>query len=280
MKAYTTAVILLILAATLVLAGCTAPAADTKIADTKAANMKAVAGELTTSINASLGEIKAGLANTSGELSTTGLSGTRAGAALSQNLGHYQWAFSSVTVSRDGIVMAAVPGSPAVKPGMNWTGQAVVDEANAAKAPRISELFRMEEGTYGVSQSSPVFSPSGEYLGYVDITYSPAIFLNSSIAPVMNRTGYDVWVIQSDGTEIFDTSPEEVGKNIITDAVYSDPSVKAVAESIVKNPSATGKYTFWDRGWNGNVTKTAVWETAGIDGAAWRVGVTREESVV
>ncbi|MHB8163181.1 MAG: hypothetical protein ACYDDV_02410 [Methanoregula sp.] len=273
MKAYTPAVILLILTASLALAGCTAPATDPK-----AAEMKAVAGELVSSINTGLGEMKAGLANTSGELSTSGLSGTHAEEILSRNLQHYPWAFSSITVSRDGVVGAAVPGSPEVQPGLNMSGRVQIDRANAARVPLVGSVFRMAEGPSAVSQSYPVFSPSGEYLGYIDITYAPEIFLDRYIGPVINRTGYDVWVIQADGTEIYDTSPDEIGKNIITDVVYSDPSVKEVSASIVKEPSASGKYTFWDRDWNGNVTKTAVWETAGIDGAAWRVGVTREES--
>lgn len=274
MKASIPAVIFLILAASLALAGCTAPSAT----DSQAAEMKEVAGELTSSINTGLGEMKTGLLNASGELSATGLSGTQAEAILSRNLHNYPWAFSSIAVSRDGIVMAAVPGSPEVQPGLNMSGRVQVDEANAARLPHIGSVFRMAEGPSAVSQSYPVFSPSGEYLGYIDITYAPELFLDRYIGPVMNRTGYDVWVIQADGTEIYDTSREEIGKNIITDAVYADPSVKEVSAGIVKNPSGTGKYSFWDRDWNGNVTKTAVWETAGIDGAAWRVGVTAEES--
>ena len=170
------------------------------------------------------------------------------------------------------------PQHPEVQPGLNMRGRVQVEEAHAARVPHIGSVFQMAEGPSAVSQSYPVISPTGEYLGYIDITYAPETFLDRYIGPMMNRTGYDVWVIQADGTEIYDTSPGEVGKNIITDAVYADPSIREVAASIVKNPSASGKYTFWDRGWNGNVTKTAVWETAGIDGAAWRVGVTRDES--
>ena len=255
MKATPSAVILLLLlAAFLAFAGCTAPAPETKKAD-----MKNVADELTSSINTGLGEMKAGLRNTSHEHSVSGLSGAKAEDALTGNLRQYPWAFSSIAVSRDGIVTAAAPGSPEVQPGLNMSGRVQVEEANAAQAPHIGSVFRMAEGPSAVSQSYPVFSPTGEYLGYINITYAPETFLDWYIGPVMNRTGYDVRVIQADGTEIYDTSPGEV------------------AASIVKNPSASGKYTFWDRGWNGNVTKTAIWETAGIDGAAWCVGVTREE---
>ncbi len=273
MKVYSFAVILLMVVVSLAFAGCTAPATDPKNTE-----MRLVAGELTSSINTGLGEIDAGLSNASGELSTSGLSGPKAEEILSRNLKNYPWAFSSIAVSPEGIVMAAVPGSPEVHPGLDMSGRAEIIEANTIRIPHITPLFRMLEGTWAVSQSYPVFTPSGEYRGYIDITYAPKDFLGEYIGPVMNRTGYDVWVIQSDGTEVYDTSLEEIGKNILTDAIYTDPSVKAVSSSIVSEPSGTGKYTFWDRSWNGNVTKTAVWETAGINGAAWRVGVTREES--
>jgi hypothetical protein len=239
--------------------------------------MKAVAGELVLSVNNGLGDIRAGLKNNSQVLSASGLQGSVAEETLAENLGHYPWAYSSIVVSREGIVTAAAPGISVVRPGFNMSGRRQVEEANAAKAPLVGRAFRMEEGMYAISQSYPVFSQSGEYLGYTDITYSPETFLGRIIWPVMNRTGYDVWVIQDDGTEIFDTSREEIGKNILTDAVYADPSVKQVAARIVSEPSGTAQYTFWDREWNRNITKTAVWETAGIDGARWRVGVTGAE---
>jgi hypothetical protein len=273
MKGFPCAMILLILAAALALAGCTSPATDPKTAD-----MIAVAGELSTSINNSLGELRNGLKDNSAVLSASGLSGERAEAVLTRNLRHYPWAFSSVVISRDGIVRTAVPNTPVVLVGMNLSGRAQVDGANAAKVPQISRLFRMQEGYPAISQSYPIMSPSGEYLGYTDITYAPEIFLGRNIEPVLNRTGYDVWVVQDDGTEIYDTTREEIGKNILTDPIYADPAVREIAARIVKEPSGTGNYTFWDREWNRNVTKTAVWETAGIDGTAWRVVVTRAES--
>jgi hypothetical protein len=265
--------VLLILAAALAFAGCTSPPADPPTAD-----MNVVAGRLVSSVNSGLGELRDGLRNTSENLTVSGLSGKTAEAALSQNLGHYPWAFSSIVVSRDGIVRSSVPNVPVDLAGTKMSGRLQVDEANAAKAPHISRLFLMAEGYSAISQSYPVISPSGEYLGYVDITYAPETFLGRYIEPEMNRTGYDVWVVQDDGTEIYDTTREEIGKNIITDAIYADPSVKEIAARIVREPSGTGRYTFWDREWNRNVTKTAVWETAGMDGAVWRVVVTRAES--
>ncbi|PKL70893.1 MAG: sodium:calcium antiporter [Methanomicrobiales archaeon HGW-Methanomicrobiales-1] len=269
MKAFHIAMILFLMVVSVSLAGCTSTVADPKITD-----MKAVAGQLTVSINNDLGELKAGIQNNSHVLSTTGLSGPGAEAALAENLMRHPWAVSSLVISRDGIVTTAVPRNHAGMVGMNLSWQSQVRKANTERVPVVSGVFRMEEGFTGISQSYPVFSASGEYLGYTDITYPADVFLGRHIEPVIRSTGYDVWVTQLDGTEVFDTTKEEIGKNIVSDPVYADPVLQEFVSKIIKEPSGTANYVFWDKEWNRNVTKTAVWETAGIDGATWRVVVT------
>ena len=258
--------------ASVLVAGCSVPATKPETAD-----MKVVATEITTSVNNGLYDIRAGLANTSRTLAGTGLSGQDAQEALSENLQQYSYALSSWTISPEGIVLAAAPEKYAGFVGTNVSGQKHVQTATTKQAATISGVTPLAEGFNAIVQTYPVFSPSGVYLGYVDITYKPEVFLQQYIEPVTNGTTYDVWVIQSDGTEIYDTTPGEIGKNILTDSIYADPAMQEIVNRIVQEPSATGRYTFWDREWSRNVTKVAVWETAGIDGAAWRVGVTREE---
>jgi len=272
MKFFPCVLVLGIIAASVLIVGCSTPATKPETAE-----MKETAKEITASVNNGLLDIRAGLANTSQTLSVTGLSGKNADDALSDNLQHYPLTISSWTVSPEGIVLAAVPEEYAGYVGTNLSGQEHVRTATMKQTPTVSRVFPLIEGFNAVVQTYPVFSASGAYLGYVDITYKPEVFLKSHIEPVINGTPYDVWVIQSEGTEIYDTTPEEIGKNILTDSVYADPALQEIVNRIVTEPSATGRYTFWDRAWSRNVTKVAVWETAGIDGAAWRVGVTREE---
>jgi len=272
MRLFPSLVILGILAASVLIGGCSTPAATPGTPE-----MRETSDEITASVNAGLNASRAGLADTSMTLSVTGLSGRNAEDALLANLHQYPWAISSWTISPEGMVLAAVPKEYAGYVGTNLSGQEHVRMANLKQAPTISRVFPLLEGFDAVVQTYPVFSASGTYLGYVDITYPPEIFLEPHIEPVINGTRYDVWVIQSDGTEIYDTTPEEIGKNILTDSVYADPALQEIVNRIVQEPSGTGRYTFWDRACSRNVTKVAVWETAGIDGAAWRVGVTREE---
>jgi len=273
MKTYPIAVLILVLAASVAVAACTSRAGDRETA-----MMDTVAQQLTASINAGLGDLKAGNQNNSRALSTAGLSGQKAEAILAKNLLRYPWAISSLVISRDGIIMTAVPNNYAGMVGTNLSWQPQFQKMNAARGPTVSGVFRMVEGFTGISQSYPVFSSSGEYLGYTDITYAPDVFLGRYIEGVTSQTAYDVWVAQTDGTVIYDTHKEEIGTNLFSDPAYADPALQEIFTRIVKEPAGSGKYTFHDRNWNRNVTKTAVWDTAGIDGSEWRVVVTLAES--
>lgn len=272
MKVFPCVVILVILAASFTLAGCT-----NTVTNPKTAEMKAVAGNITASINAGLGDLKAGIKNNSLALSTTGLSGQKAEEILALNLLRYPWAVSSVIISRDGIVMTVEPKNYAGIVGSNLSWQPQVRKANTERVPVVSGVFRMEEGFTGISQSYPVFSATGEYLGYTDITYTPDAFLERYTRSTAGGTAYNFWVAQTDGTVIYDTHQEEVGTNLFSNPAYADPALQEIFTRIIKEPSGSGKYTFHDDNWIGNVTKTAVWDTAGIDGATWRVVVTSAE---
>jgi len=273
MKVVPLIVILFILAASLSLAGCAQTSADPKTAQ-----MQVVAGQLADSIDTGLGDLKAGVLNNSLALSTAGLSGQKAEAVLEKNLLHYPWAVSSLVISRDGMIMTVVPENYAGVVGTNLSWQPQVQKANTDRLPVVSGVFRMAEGFTGISQSSPVFSSSGEYLGYTDITYTPEAFLNRHIQKATNGTDYDVWVIQTDGTILYDGQKDEVGRNLFADPGYADPALHEIVSRIMAEPSGTGAYTLHDNNLNRNITRIAAWDTAGIDGARWRVVVSSNGS--
>ena len=270
------AVFMLLIAATL--GGCTTTRETGTPADANTTAMQVVAKNLSISINAGLTGLESSVANNSKALSVTGLSGPAATAVLDNNLLHYPWALSSLTISKDGVVLAAAPKNYEHLVGMNLSWQPQVQYANSARVPIVSGVFRMVEGFNGISQSCPVFSPTGEYLGYTDITYEPEVFLGRYIENATAGTVYDVWVAQSDGTQIYEIKKEEIGRNILTDPAYSDPVLHNVLVQIAGNKSGTAKYSFYNRDWSQYITKLAAWDTAGIDGAEWRVVVTRPEN--
>jgi hypothetical protein len=264
--------IILTIAAVVLAAGCTYQEAAPEKTD-----MESTAEELVKSIDTGLMELRDAVGENAQALSRVGLSGPEAEETLADTLLDYPWALSSLVISKEGIVLTAVPEDHEDLVGMDLSWQPQVQKANSEQVPIVSDVFMMAEGFEGISQSYPVFSLTREYLGYTDITYKPEDFLEKRIAPVADGTDYDVWVAQVDGTDIYDTTTEEIGKNILTDPVYADPALQEIFGRIIAEPSGSGQYTFWDRNWDKMVTKTAVWDTAGIDGAEWRVVVTRIE---
>ena len=282
MKKYLIGLSVLVMAALVLFSGCTGTSenGDTQatVIDTQKVSlindMNTAAENLTESINTGLEDIKAGLLNNSAALSKSGLTGDAAEKTLSENLLNYPWTLSSLVISKDGVVVTAVPKNYADIIGEDLSWQSQVQKANTEQTAIVSDVFTMAEGFRGISQSVPVFSESKEYLGYTDITYSPATFLGRQILPVMEGKSYDVWVAQTDGTLIYDTKKEEIGNNLMTNSMYGDPELQRALKRILAEESGNDDYKFSDRDWKENVTKTAVWKTAGIDGAEWRVVVT------
>ena len=266
---------LFLLAVSVSFTGCTDMVTN-PVTNPEIAVMEVVAGKISASVNSEFSEINSGLLNTSTDLAISGLSGPEAERLLRENLRRHPWAVSSRTVAGNGAVQAAVPLTFGRFTGRDISMQPAVKKALANRTPGLSGVFLMEEGVLGVAQSYPVISQSGEYLGYVDITYAPEDFLDRHVVVSERGNAYDVWVAQTDGTVIYDSTKEEVGRNILTDPVYSDPALKKTASQILRESSGTTTYTFFNRAWNRNVTKTAVWDTAETGGMAWRVVVTSE----
>lgn len=236
--------------------------------------MNITLGQAVGAINAELASVRTVNLASAERLSPVGLRGGEVEAVLSEKLVALPWAISSVTISSDGIIATAVPATFRDIVGRNVNYQDAVRDALEKKAPRVSEVFMMEEGFAGISQSAPVFSPGGIYMGYTDVTYRPETLIGRAVEPVIAGTVYDIWVVQKDGRVIYDTTQEEIGKNLFSDPAYQSPELQAFFSRVVSEPEGRGVYRFWDRNWDRVITKEAVWATAGIDGAEWRVVLT------
>jgi hypothetical protein len=190
----------------------------------------------------------------------------------------FSYAESSIVIGSDGVVIAAVPEHYHQIVGMDLSYQPAVQRANTIQGNIVSDLFWLVEGFFGISQSSPIFSSDGEYLGYTDITYRPEMMIGHEITPILAKTSYDIWVTDTNGIVLYDTTAEEIGRNLFSDPAYQSPGLQEAFSVIVSEKSGKTEYTFWDRNWGSQVTKTALWGTAGIHGAEWRVVITRSDS--
>lgn len=228
-------------------------------------------------INDELTSVRASTAGSARALGEAGLTGAAGKEAVRQMMLNHPWVESALVIRKDGVVTMAVPENYAGLLNASLAFSPQTAQALRAQAPLVSDAFHLEQGYCGVIQSYPVFGP--DYLGYVNIAYRPDALIERAIAPLTDGTPYDVWVTQTDGLVIYDTTPEEIGRNLFADQDYRSPELQEAFARIVAEPSGSVDYSFWDRNWERNVTKKAIWDTAGIDGAAWRVVVTQNVDV-
>ena len=62
------------------------------------------------------------------------------------------------------------------------------------------------------------------------------------IMPLLQDTSYDAWAVQTDGRVIFDTTAEEIGKNLFTDPAYQSVGLQEAFKRVVAE-HGTESYT-------------------------------------
>ncbi len=180
---------------------------------------------------------------------------------------------SSLIIDQNGTVLMAAPAIQESLIGHDLGYQPEVQEANRLQEPILSSVFPLEEGFSGISLSYPVFSAENDYLGYTDITFSPQDLIGEIIRPILKNTPYDLMILQTDGLVIYETNPEEVGRNVLTDTLYSSDEMKTVSSAITTEPEGTATYRFWNRNWNEETSREITWKTLAFNERKWVIAI-------
>jgi hypothetical protein len=241
-----------------------------------AEEMKMVLEKVISDISTGLTEIDDQNARSAEELAYTDLTGEGVVDILNRKLANVPYGHSSLVITPKGKVSAAAPLIYSWLVGEDLSDQSIVTDANRKKKPVVSDVFLLEEGFFGISQSYPVLSPEKEYLGYTDVTYRPEEYLSQFIMPVEEQTRYDFLIIQPDGMMVYETNPEGVGRNVLTDPLYHDPEMHRQREIITTNESGEMMYPFWNRNLTHQVPGVTVWDTLRHGGQEWRVAISSD----
>ncbi len=203
-------------------------------------------------------------------LSDETLSSDNISEILNKKVAAIPFAHSSLVIEPSGLVTAAAPGEYESLIGM-YLNDSAVTTANAEKKPVLSDIFLLSEGFYGVSLSYPIFSQENEYLKYTDVTFRPEEFLRQYILPLIEQQRYDIMIVQSDGLIVYESNEEEIGRDALTDPLYSDTTVHQAAVNITSLESGITSYQFWNKNWDKSVPREAVWDTLTFDNQEWRI---------
>ncbi|HBC3929704.1 TPA: GGDEF domain-containing protein [Vibrio parahaemolyticus] len=129
---------------------------------------------------------------------------------------------SVVIVNTEGVIVAVSPETVQVK-GVKLTSERSLQSLRA-QAPIITDPFVSPAGNYLTSISYPIFSSSGEYLGYV----SGTIYLEKKniLTTLLGQHGYKdgsyLYVVDRNHTLIYHPDKRRIGQVIVNNEVIND----------------------------------------------------------
>ena len=180
---------------------------------------------------------------------------------------------NAVTENTVPVIMNAEPESSSFIIGKDLSGVPEYADRIADPGPDLSPVFMLEQGMPGAVISYPIYQENGDILGLVETAFVPDHLIGKVAEEATVNTSYEVWVTQTDGTQIYDANVEEVYRNIFSDIAYQEETVQAMAKQITSEPDGMTSYTYWNEDMNKIVTKFVVWETVGLHGTDWRVAL-------
>lgn len=139
----------------------------------------------------------------------------------------------------------------------------------------VSEYSTLLFGDNGVTITTAVYDADGNFNGTLRVAIDTWYLFSGVTEELRAQYGYTIWVAQENGLVIFDQDSEEIGRNILTDDLYSTASLKNAAKALTKNPSGNTSITFYDTYWVDFTQSNAVWNTVvpGYD-MEWRIVLT------
>ncbi|QYZ78106.1 hypothetical protein E2N92_01000 [Methanofollis formosanus] len=275
MKSHVWTIALVLVAASLLCAGCMTPTEDGASDDAARVEMLSLLGEMQGTVTGSLTAIDRAAAETAAGLGSTGLSGPEAEALLDGALAADPSVSTAIVVARNGTVTAARPAALGLV-GSNLGEQAVVQRVFERKVPVMSDLFPLAEGGYAATIECPVFSPDEEMIGMVSVSFLPDRLVGEHAESAITGTPYTVMAAQAGGLVLYDADPEEIGKETLNESLYADfPEILETARSFSGNWSGHATYSFYDTGFGEVVDKEMYWTTVGLHGTEWRLVVIR-----
>ncbi len=207
------------------------------------------------------------------ELSAVGIQGEKATAVLQKLYEANKYAFDCATINPEGVIVGVAPKEMSNILGMDISHQEQVKRMEKTHEPVVSTAIDAVEGFVGFDLEHPVFNQKGLYIGSVSILTEPD-FWGSVITRKVDNFPVEIWMMQKDGRIIYDTNPEEIGRNLFTDKLYADyPSLIAVGREMAKSAEGQSHYMFLDKNLRKTVRKELIWTTVELHGTEFRLAL-------
>jgi len=213
------------------------------------------------------------IAVTAEKLSQTGLTGEDSDKELQELFNQLTYVYDIVTIDTDGIIRNVYPSIYSEVLAADISDQPQIVEMHKTLKPTVSEAIETVEGFIGFTLDHPIFNDKNEFIGAVSILMQPEFF-GEVISQKISNFPIEIWIMQKDGTVIYDHNEEEIGLNIFSDELYSDyPELINLAKEMSYKQTGSGEYSFLDQKFGNNVIKKLIWTTITLHNTELRLAL-------
>ena len=237
--------------------------------------MQKTLSEVSTTIQDHLTTMDQETSEASVALSTLPLDGDGAGMILSGLVSSDASVVNAVTENTIPVIINAEPESSSFIIGKDLSEVPGYASRISVPGPDLSATFMLEQGVPGAVISFPIYQENGTLRGLVETAFVPDHLIGPIAEKATAGTSYEIWVTQTDGTQIYDANVEEVYRNLFSDIAYQEETVQAMAKQVTTEPEGMTSYTYWNEEMNKIVTKFVVWNTVGLHETDWRVALAK-----
>lgn len=211
-------------------------------------------------------DIDRALLDASLALSDTGIEGVEAQQVLTNLTAVGPWVIDCITFDLNGTIVEVEPEEYRYIAGMSVIDQEHSQQLLATGRPVGLAYFETVQGFYAMVFGSPIFDEDMRLIGAVTVLVNSTEFFEAVLTPYQPGGSAEIWAMMPDGTVIYDTDAEQIGKNTFTDPLFAEFSeLLALGRRVEMERAGTGAYEIF------GTTRQAFWTTVDYQGREIRV---------
>ncbi len=217
-------------------------------------------------VSANLADIDKALLDASLALSETGVEGSEAREVLDDLTALGPWVVDCITVDLNGTIVEVRPAEYQEVKGASIRDQEHIERLFSTRRPVGLAYIKSVEGFYAMDFASPVFDEEGMFIGAVTALVNSTEFFGQTLAPYQPDGRAKIWAMMPDGTILYDSDAEQIGRNTFSDPLFQAlPDLQAVAKRVEMERSGHGAYEMF------GAARDVFWTTADYQGQEIRL---------
>jgi hypothetical protein len=217
-------------------------------------------------VSANLAEIDQALLDASLALSDAGIEGQEARKVLDDLTDVGPWVVDCITVDLNGTIVEVRPAEYQQVVGTSIRDQEHIERLFFTRRPVGLAYINSVEGFRAMDFASPIFDDGGRFAGAVTVLVNSTELFGQALAPYQPDGRAKIWVMMPDGTIIYDSDAEQIGRNTFSDPLFQQfPNLLAVGERVEMERSGHGTYEIF------GTERDVFWTTADYQGEEIRL---------